>query len=196
MKKIIINICFILIALTAVASVCACDADNCTEEVDLSGNNVENIAINEITVNSTADEITVNSTADEDGANWTDVNGTVSGCTFNNNTASSGSVIYCNSDNGPAIDILALYGDGFTEDMDIGSIIFYSVEYTDGCHWVISECTGAELLTEYSYDSVAYFDFEATSRVGIVKIDLVNSNGEVIDTRVTKWNYYLWLRNL
>ena len=45
MKKIIVNICFILIALTAVASVCACDADNCTEEVDLSVNNVENITV-------------------------------------------------------------------------------------------------------------------------------------------------------
>ena len=45
MKKIIVNICFILIALTAVASVCACDADNCTEEVDLSENNVDNIAV-------------------------------------------------------------------------------------------------------------------------------------------------------
>ena len=58
MKKIIVNICFILIALTAVASVCACDADNCTEEVDLSVNNVENITVDEITDEVAADEIT------------------------------------------------------------------------------------------------------------------------------------------
>ena len=121
MKKIIINICFILIALTAVASVCACDADNCTEEVDLSGNNVEN--------------------------------------------------------NGPAI--------------DIGSPIDFFVENTDGCHWVVSRCTGAEFAYEYSYGSVTEFNFYATSRVGIVQMDLVNSNGEVIDTRVTEWDAYI-----
>ena len=117
MKKIIINICFILIALTAVASVCACDANNCTEEVDLSGNNVGNI-------------------------------------------------------------------------IDIGSPIFFSVENTDGCHWVVSECYGAWFESEDSYGSVTKFYFYATSRVGIVKIDLVNSNGEVIDTRVTEWDTY------
>ena len=65
MKKIIINICFILIALTAVASVCACDADNCTEEVDLRENNVAEIAgIADLSENS-VDNIAVDEVTDE-----------------------------------------------------------------------------------------------------------------------------------
>ena len=69
MKKIIINICFILIALTAVASVCACDADNCTEEVDIRENNVSAIAgIADLSENN-ADDIAVDEITDEAIAN-------------------------------------------------------------------------------------------------------------------------------
>ena len=178
MKKIIINICFILIALTAVASVCACDADNCTEEVDLSGNNVENIVINEITdevsvdeitVNSTADEITVNSTADEEGANRTDVNG-----------SNGGGVSY-----GPAVDWMPPIN--ITPGGDIA--FCFELDNINGCKWVVSECIGVKLLSEYisDFDGKLYSNYIVTQDDAIVKFDLINSNGEVIDTRVKSW---------
>lgn len=45
MNKIIFTLCFILIALTGAASVCACDADNSTLEMNLNENTEENIEL-------------------------------------------------------------------------------------------------------------------------------------------------------
>ena len=186
MKKIIINICFILIALTAVASVCACDANNCTEEVDLSGNNVENIAV---------DEITVNSTADEEGANWTDVNGST---VDDGRAVNSSTVDYGRAVNGSTVDYDR---DGraveWVPPINIppcgGNIVFcFELDNIDGCQWVVSECSGVELVSEYisDFDGKLHSTYIVTEDDAIVKFDLINSNGEVIDTRVKCWGNF------
>ena len=77
-------------------------------------------------------------------------------------------------------------------DIHIGSMICFSVENTADCHWVVSECDGAEFWGEDCGWPLSYFTFMATREHGTVKIDLVNSNGEVIDSRSTSWDERYW----
>ena len=69
----------------------------------------------------------------------------------------------------------------------IGDMIKFTVDNVDGCHWEVSECDGAEFLDECYMGSRSDFYFKATHEHGAVWIDLVNSNDEVIDHRMTLW---------
>ena len=78
------------------------------------------------------------------------------------------------------------------EDIHIGDMIFLTAQNTDGCHWVVSECNGANFMGEDNHVSVSYFHFMATRDHGFVEIELVNSNGEVIDSQFISWDERYW----
>ena len=76
----------------------------------------------------------------------------------------------------------------FDPDIVQGGEIEFTVNNVDGCQWVVSDCGGATLLSERTIGSHTIFEFLVTQKQGIVRIDLVNSNGETIDTRSKSWD--------